>query len=130
MAANPVTGMAIASIVGWAVVSALVGIDNQRAVLIGMFAPLGVAVGSWIVIERAHSRTPERVTGVMIKLFAAKMIVFGGYVASVILLLPVERIAVVVSFVAQDILLHFLEALYLRRLFSGGGHADGRVHGR
>ena len=128
--AKPVTGLVIASLVAWGFVSVLVGFDTQRAVLFGMVAPLGVAVGSWLAIERAHSRAPERVTALMITLFAAKMIVFGAYVAVVVLLFPVERISFVVSFVAQYILLHFLEALYLRRLFSGRNRAGDQVQVR
>ena len=130
MAANPITRMVVASLACWVFVSVVVGMNNQQGVLLGMSAPLAVAVGSWIVLERTHVRTPERVSGLMIKLFAAKMVLFGGYVGSVVVLFPVSRIPFIVSFVTQYILLHFMEALYLHRLFSGGDHAGGRLRVR
>jgi hypothetical protein len=119
--------MLIASLACWAFVSLLVGLDGQGGVLLGLIAPLAVTVGSWIAIERTHSRTPARVSGLMIKMFAAKLLVFGGYVTFVVILFPVSRIPFVVSFVAQYILLHLMEGLYLRRLFSGDGTAGERL---
>ena len=130
MAAHPVAVLVIASLIAWGAVSIVVGLDGQRGVLLGMFAPLVAAVGTWRAVERAHKRAPEQVSALMIKLFAVKMIGFGAYVASVVLLFPLDRLSFVASFVTQYILLHFLEALYLRRLFSGGEPAGQQLHGR
>lgn len=90
------------------------------AVLLGVPGPLAAAIGSWAMLTRVHARTPERVSAVMIKLFAAKMVLFGAYVAAVVRLLDSGTAAFVVSFTCQYILLHLVEAMYLRRLFTAG----------
>ena len=128
MAANPVTRMAAASAVCGAVVFLFSGAENATAVLFGMFAPLGVAIGSWMLVQRVHTQSPEQVSGLMIKLFAAKLLVFGGYVAAVVLLLlPSDRVLFALSFSFQYLLLHMIEAVYLRRLFAAGDEAARRL---
>lgn len=118
MAAHPVTGMAGAAVVCAAILSVVAGLSGLPAVLFGMAGPAIVAIGSWIVVERVHQRAPDQVSGVMIKLFGAKILLFGAYAAAAVLLVPAGRTVFVVSFVSHYILLHFIEALYLRRLFS------------
>jgi len=54
----------------------------------------------------------------MIKLFAVKLLFFGAYVTAVVMSLPAGKTVFVASFVSQYILLHVMEAIYLRRLFS------------
>jgi hypothetical protein len=120
MAANPVARMAAASVACWALVSFLAGGTNRSAVFLGMLGPLMAAVASWAIVERVHARAPERVSGVMIRLFGAKVVLFGAYVAAVVMLIPTAIVAFAVSFTAQYVLLHVMEAFYLRRLFSGG----------
>jgi hypothetical protein len=126
MATHPVTYMALASLVCAAAVSLFVGAGAERAVLLGMLGPFAVAAGSWAIVQRTHERAPARVSGLMIKLFAAKMLLVGGYVAAVVLLFPAGRIPFVASFTAEYALLHLMEAWYLRRLFLGDAAAAGR----
>lgn len=71
-------------------------------------------------MERVHRREPAGTSPAMIKLFAAKMVFFGVYVAGVVMLLRVPTRAFVVSFTSQYIMLHFMEAIFLRRLFAAG----------
>lgn len=95
------------------------------SVLAGTIGPLGGAIGTWVAVQRTHRRAPARVSGLMVKLFGAKMLFFGAYVAAAILLARVEPVPFAASFTAQYILLHVMEAWYLRRLFAGDG-APGR----
>ncbi len=118
MGTRPLVWMAAASVVCWLVLLAVVGLQNAVAALVGAAGPLLGALGTWRIVERTHVRAPERTSGVMIKLFAAKMLLFGAYVVAVVLLLPDWTTVFVVSFTSQYILLHVMEAVFLRRLFS------------
>lgn len=121
---GPIGWMVAASFVCWGGLSFVMGPESRSAVLLGSVGPLVAAVATWIVVERMHARKPDRVSSAMIKLLAAKMLFFGAYVASAVLLLQLPVRAFVVSFTSQYIMLHFIEALLLRRLFAGPG---GRV---
>ena len=125
MATNPIAKMAVAALGCSVAVSLLTPGERTLAVLLGMLGPLLAAVASWVLVEHAHHRSPERASGMMITLFAAKMLFFGGYVAAVVVLLPEARIPFVISFVCHYILLHLMEALSLRRLFAARD-ADGQ----
>ena len=94
MASNPVTRMTAAGLVCFALVVAATGGRSPFAVLIGMIGPLTAAIASWILLERVHARSPEQVSGAMIKLFGAKLILFGAYATLAVLLLPDARIVV------------------------------------
>jgi hypothetical protein len=117
--------MSAASAVCCLVVVAATGWDSSGAALLGLAGPLAAAVATWIIVERQHARMPGRTPGVMIKLFAAKVLFFGAYVAAIVLLVPEWAMVFVVSFTSQYILLHALEAVFLRRLFSSA--AEPRV---
>lgn len=126
MAANPLVDtplvrMAAAAAVCCSVLWLFAGPANRGAVVLGMLGPLVAAVATWIAVERMHARAPEQVSGLMIKLFGAKLVLFAGYVAGVVLLLAAGNVAFVVSFTCHYILLHAMEAVYLRRLFAGDG---------
>jgi hypothetical protein len=92
-------------------------------VLLGMLAPLVVAIGTWVLIEQTYRRTPERVTGLMVAGFAGKMVFFGVYVAAMLKGLRLQPVPFVVSFTGYFIVLHVMEAFALRRLFAGGPRA-------
>lgn len=125
MAAHPVTAMALASALCLAITWLLAGRQLAPA-LWGMVGPLAAAAATWVVLERTHARAPDRVSAALIKLFAAKLLFFGAYVGAVALLLPAGRIAFALSFTAQYVLLHGMEAWYLRRLLTGSSQALGR----
>lgn len=121
MAESPLTRMATASVASCAVMSLLVDRASRAAVFLGMLGPLVGAIGTWMIVERTHARAPESVPAVMIRLFGAKIVLFGAYVGGLCLLLATGTVAFAASFTTQYILLHFMEALYLRRLFSNSG---------
>jgi hypothetical protein len=126
MAAHPLTRMALASLAWWAVMSSVGDAAMVLAFALGAIAPLAVSAATWVLVERTHGRTPERVSGLLVKLFGAKLVLFGTYVAVILMLLPNGHLAFVASFTSQYILLHLMEAWYLRRLCSGGTPALGR----
>jgi hypothetical protein len=94
------------------------GPDRAWPAVLGTLAPMLAALGTWVIVERQFARAPERTAGVLINLFAAKVLLFGSYVALVVLLVPEWATVFVVSFTSQYILLHIVEAVFLRRLFS------------
>jgi hypothetical protein len=128
MAAQVVGAMAGASLVCSAALFMVLPVGEGRgAVLVGMAGPLAVAVSTWMLVTRLYQRAPDRVSALMIKLFAAKLMLFGVFVAvAVMSLSPGNVVPFVVSFTCHYILLHLMEAFYLRRLFAGDHHALGR----
>jgi hypothetical protein len=109
--------MTAAAAVCWGVLALLTS-GAGTAVALGMIGPLAGALATWIVIERTQSRAPQRVSGAMITLFGVKMLLFGAYVIIVATQVPEGRVVFIVSFTCHYILLHVMEALYLRRLFA------------
>jgi hypothetical protein len=112
--------MLAASVAASALLSIVLGPENRGAVLAGSAGPLVAAVGTWVVVHRIHRRAPARVSAAMIKLLAAKMLFFGLVVVAAVALLRGSIRAFVVSLTSQYIMLHFLEAVFLRRLFAAG----------
>jgi hypothetical protein len=110
--------MCAASSVCWLAVSGVAGRQTIGAALLGMIGPLGAAVATWVIVHRTYVRAPERTSAAMIKLFAAKLLFFGAYVTAVVMSLRAGTMVFVASFVSQYILLHVMEAIFLRRLFS------------
>ena len=115
----------VAWMVGVSVTAALAaiawfGTRIGAEVVLGLLAPLVIAIGSWVLIEQTYRRTPERVTGLMMAGFAGKMVIFGVYVAVMLKGLALQPIPFVASFTASFIALHLMEAFALRRLFANG----------
>lgn len=121
---KPVAWMAAASLSSWLVVAGLAGGQTSLAVLFGMAGPLVVAGGSWVLVERAYRRSPARLTFVMASAFGGKLVFFGVYVSVVLSVLSVSVVPFVVSFTAYFLVLHLVEALWIRRLFAGGSHTS------
>jgi hypothetical protein len=124
MASHPVAQMAAASVACLAAVLVATGAAAPVAVIAGMAAPLAAAIVTWLLVERTHRRAPAGVSGVMIKLFGAKLVLIGAYVAAVVTMLDAGVVPFVVSFVAHYLLLHVMEAVSLRRLLLGGAVPD------
>lgn len=122
----PIAQMAAASLACWGALAVLLAGAPGAAVFLGGVGPFAAAAVTWLAVERTARRQPERVPGVLIKLFAAKLLLVGAFVAVVVKLMPTGTTAFVVSFVCQYVLLHGMEAFHLRRLFSGGGRAAAR----
>ena len=112
---KPVVWMVGASLVSWLIASSAGGANPE--VLFGMLAPLVVAAGSWMVMERTYRSNPERLTGVMVQGLAIKAVFFGAYVVGMLRVVGLRPVPFVVSFTSYFIALHVTEAVFMRRLF-------------
>jgi hypothetical protein len=110
---RPVLWLAAVSVVS----AAMLGAQFGREVWLGMFAPLVVVSVTWVLTERVFKTHPERLTSVMISVFAGKLIFFGAYVGFAIGVLGAEPAPFASSFAGYFIALHMIEAFWLRRLF-------------
>jgi hypothetical protein len=117
---RPVAWMVGLGLISWLGIAGLFGRQTGLAALAGLLAPLVVASGTWILMERTYRRNPEGLTRLILKAFVGKMIFFGAYVAVVLSALPIRPIPFIVSFTAYFICLHVMEAICLRRLLAGG----------
>ncbi len=95
-------------------------------VVLGMAGPLVVTSVSWVVTERTWRSQPERLTAVMVAAFAGKLVFFGAYVAFMLSVLSLRPVPFVAGFTGYFIVLHFAEALSLRRLLAEGLRAPDR----
>lgn len=123
MALRAVGWLALASLVCGIVVLLAAGPRHLTAVLLGAAGPLAAAIGTWLLVARRHATAPERLTSTMIALFAAKLVLFAAYVGAVVLFVPMDAVVFVAGFTAQYIVLHLLEAVFLRRLFAAAPHS-------
>ena len=120
---TPVWWMVGLSGLSWLVAAALLDAHARIEVLYGMLGPLAMVSGSWVLMERAYRRNPQRLTAVMVAAFAGKLVFFGAYVAVMLRVLSVRPRTFVASFTGYFIALYLIEALYLRRLIAGGPRA-------
>jgi hypothetical protein len=120
---TPVWWMVGLSGLSWLVAAALLDTQARIEVLCGMLGPLAMVIGSWVLMERAYRRNPERLTAVMVGAFAGKLVFFGAYVAVMLRVLSLRPRTFVASFTSYFVVLYLIEALYLRRLFAGGPRA-------
>lgn len=90
--------------------------DAAVEIGLGLAAPLAAAICTNVAIARTHRRDPARLTGVMVRLFAGKFILFGGYIVLTMTVLSMEAAPFLLSFVAYFAVLHVVEAAHLRRL--------------
>lgn len=109
--------MAVASLGSAAALAALVGLEKRVAVVLGMTAPLAATAISWVLTERTFKRAPERLTGLMMTGFAAKMVFFGAYVAVMLKVVRLQPVPFVASFTGYFIALYLVEALLMRHMF-------------
>jgi hypothetical protein len=117
---TPVVWMIALSVISWAAVSVIAPVPVNPEALFGMAGPLASAVATWVVTERVHRSNPERVTGVLIAGFAAKLVFFGVYLALMLRVVGLRPIPFAVGFTGYLIGLYMIEALFLKRLFGGG----------
>ena len=89
----------------------------RAEIWLGLLAPLVVVIGTWTLVERMYRRQPERLTAMLMKAFAGKLVFFGAYVGLAIGVLQVQPIPFIVSFTTCFIALHLIEALCMKRLF-------------
>jgi hypothetical protein len=105
------------SVASWVAITAAGGWGVNPELAFGMAAPLAGATVSWRIVERTHARAPERVTSVLMAGFFAKMMFFGLYIGllGALWLRPVPLVA---TFGASFLVLHMIEAGYLRKLLA------------
>ena len=115
---KPVASMATTAVACWLAATVVVDSRTSFEIFWGMLGPLSVAAGTWLVVERTSRRNP------VIAAFAGKMVFFGAYVTLMLGLLKLRPAPFVISFTGFFIILHIMEALYLRRLFLGRMHAS------
>ena len=84
----------------------------------GMLAPLGVAIGSWLAAAHTYKTDPQRLTSVMTVAFLGKLVFFGAYVAFALGVLHLRAMPFAAAFASYFIGLHLTEALCLQRLFA------------
>jgi len=93
--------------------------ESHPELVFGMLGPLASALVTWVVVRRTHRSAPERMTGVMMAGFAARMVFFGAYVVVMLRVLDLSAIPFVISFSGYFIALYATEALFLKRLLDG-----------
>ena len=120
---KPVLWMVGGSVCAWLLVTMFMRGQSWSETLCGMFGPLVMAGGTWILAERAWTRGPAHLMPLLIKAFVAKVVFFGVYVTMMLRVLSLRPVPFVISFTGYFIALHLIEALLLRRLWT----ADARV---
>ena len=123
---TPIVAMVMGSIGSALAAVGVFGLDRALEILTGMFGPLVAATASLALTEQTFRRDPERVTALMLKAFAGKVVFFGLYVTGALKVLAVRPTPFVVSFTSYFVGLYFVEALCLRRMFAGSTHAAPR----
>jgi hypothetical protein len=123
---KPVQTMAGVAVGSWIAIAAIAaGLGGQAGgeTLAGMVGPLLAASVSWALAERTYTLQPERLTSLMIAAFAGKIVFFGAYVTVALKVLALRPVPFMLSFTGYFIAMYLMEALYLRRLFSGPAKA-------
>lgn len=115
--AGPILSMAAASAAGIAAGAWLLPV-HRAAIGWGAAGPLAGAVVTWIVVARLFAQAPARVSGALMKLFAAKIVFFAAVVIAAAALLGDALRPFAVSLAGQYIMLHLMEAFFLHRLFA------------
>jgi hypothetical protein len=113
---SQIAWMAGASVLSWLAITAVAGDRLNPEALFGMLGPLLSACVTWVAVDHTWRTTPERLTGVMMMGFAAKLIFFGLYVAAMLRGLSLRPVPFVAAFVCYFIALYAMQALFLKRL--------------
>jgi hypothetical protein len=113
-----VVSMTGAGFLSWAGIAASVGGRANPEVLYGMLGPLVVVVASWLVVRRAYVANPAAVMGVLVTGMAIKLIFLATYAFVMLRVLDARPIPFVASFACYFIVLHHIEALFMKRLFT------------
>jgi len=109
-----------ACVLPWLATAVFLPWQTSFEVLCGMLGPLAAATMSWMLAERKYQRHPEALTTLMIVAFGVKLVFFAAYVAVMLRVLSLKPLPFIVSFTVYFIVLHLIEALFLRRLFWRG----------
>jgi hypothetical protein len=85
-----------------------------------MFGPAFAVVSAWLIVERTYRKNPNQLTGVQARLFLAKMLFFGAYVAGVLGTGLARPLPFMATFSAYFVLLYGIHAVALHRLVTAG----------
>jgi len=88
------------------------------AVLYGCLAPLVVVVISWFVMKRAYLANPAGLMPVLLAGMAIKVMFFAAYAVVMLRVLHLQPLPFIASFVLSFVVLHNIEAFFMRRLFT------------
>jgi hypothetical protein len=103
-------GIAVAFGILWA------ALGRGSEVLLGVVAPVVTTAASWVSVTRAWETAPVSSTAVMIRGFVVKAAFFVAWVTIVMKGLEVRPEPFVASLTVSFLVLHFIEAWYLKRL--------------
>lgn len=111
-----VLGTAAGMLAAASVLAALLVSDTAVEILLGLSAPLAVALGSWRLMERTYRRDPQRLSKLMVRAFVGKLVLFGLYIAVAVGVLALDAAWFIGSFTVSFVVLHLAEAVQLQRL--------------
>jgi hypothetical protein len=113
---KPVAWLAAVGAAGSAAAVMIFGAAISPELWWGLAAPLASAAVSWLLMAGAAAQGPEKLTALMIKALAAKMLFFGVYVAVTLFVWRLRPAPFMASFTGFFIVFHAMEALFLKRL--------------
>ena len=112
-------GIAASILTVGSALAALVVSDAAVEIMLGLVAPLVVALGSWRLMESAYRRSPERLSRLMVRAFLGKLVFFGVYLTVTVGAFPLDRTWFIGAFAISFVVLHLAEAAQLQRLLAG-----------
>ncbi len=120
---SPAVWMTLGAIGTAAVAGLVTPAGTRAAIVLGMVGPLAATVGTWVAIQHAFRQDPLKVTAVMLRAWMLKAVFFTLYLVAVIKGLGVSGQPFAVSLASYFLVLHTIEAMLLKRLFSGAFRA-------
>jgi hypothetical protein len=90
----------------------------MQEIAFGVIGPVFVAAAAWAVMKRAYRASPQRLMTVMVVGFAAKILIFGAYLAVMLRVMALRPVPFAAALVGSLIALYCVDAFRLRKLFS------------
>ena len=87
-------------------------------VVYGFLAPLMAVAISWVAVKRAYRANPAGLMPVLLVGMVLKLIFLAAYAAVMLRVLHLQPVPFVATFTVSFIVLHNIEALLMRRLFT------------
>lgn len=112
-------GIAASILTAGSALAALVVSDAAVEIMLGLLAPLVVALGSWRMMESAYRRNPERLSRLMVRAFLGKLVFFAVYLTVTVGAFSLDRTWFIGAFAISFVVLHLTEAVQLQRLYTG-----------
>lgn len=101
----------------WGLAAGLLTAVSANDLFFSMAGPWLMGVLTLYFSQRTFKSDPEKLTSTMIKGFFGKILFYGAYVVILALTGTVSLVPFMVGFAVYFIVLHGIEALYLRTLF-------------